>query len=607
MSDFTFLYPFWLLALAPLAVLLAWLGIRSRSQTLIAPHLAKAMGLSGNQRSKSALLVIALCWLIAVVALAGPSLRTTERPSFKNASARVLVMDMSMSMYATDIKPNRLTQLKYKATDLLHRWQEGSTGLVAYAGDAYTVSPMTEDTRTITNLIPNLTPELMPYPGADAASGVQLAIAMMKNTGLESGDIVLMTDDLDIQERSSIASLLSGTQWKLSILGVGTRAGAPIQLSDGSLLQTESGTTVVAKANFTNMQKLAKQTDGFFTPVQLDSSDINAIAARTQEVSTTADKNTTHQVKDKVNDGFWLVLFLLVPAALMFRRGLVFSLALLSVPWLTPTSVQASPWLNQEQTAMRLYQAEDYSNAAQAFSSPEWKGVAQYNAGDFEGAIESLKNVPGTRGKYNLANAYAQQRDFDMAIELYEDVLKHDPSNQDAQHNLDVVKNAKQQQQQQQQQQQDKSEQNQSSKQSDSDGQNGDQQQAQQNSSGSDNTDTSPQHNAQQEQPDRSTDQNDQSADHENTQNSEPEQNTGQAESRAQTQPTKRASDDAAQPQEPSAEANAVQTDNQQQVDPELRKLEQVESARDPSRLLRAQLMLQAQQKQPPKNSGKQW
>ncbi|MDN3685501.1 VWA domain-containing protein [Vibrio sinaloensis] len=106
-------------------------------------------------------------WLgaIAILALSGPSLTSKSRPSFANSSARVVVMDMSMSMYATDVKPNRLTQARYKVSDLLSYWQEGSTGLVAYAGDAYIVSPMTSDSSTIANLVPNLSPELMPYPG----------------------------------------------------------------------------------------------------------------------------------------------------------------------------------------------------------------------------------------------------------------------------------------------------------------------------------------------------------------------------------------------------------------------------------------------------------
>ena len=224
MSDFRFLYPEWLAMMLPLAIMVIWLIKRSRSKTLIAPHLAKAMGLSHNSSRNLSISIAVVTGVIAIVALAGPSFTASERPSFSNQSGRVLIMDMSMSMYATDIKPNRLTQAKYKASDLLKQWQEGSTGLIAYAVDAYTISPMTSDTHTILNLIPNLSPDLMPFKGANAAIAVEQAISMMKNTGLSQGDLVL-TDDIDDQA-DNIETLLKGTKWRLTILGVGSQVGS---------------------------------------------------------------------------------------------------------------------------------------------------------------------------------------------------------------------------------------------------------------------------------------------------------------------------------------------------------------------------------------------
>ncbi len=158
MSNFVFLYPEWLLGLMPVAALYLWLRIRKQNQTLIAPHLAKALGIEHSKQSVWLIRSALISWLLAVVALAGPSFEKTEHPTYNLADARVLVMDMSESMYATDIKPNRLTQARYKAHDLLEKWKEGSTGLVAYAADAYTISPLTTDTHTILNLLPNLSP-----------------------------------------------------------------------------------------------------------------------------------------------------------------------------------------------------------------------------------------------------------------------------------------------------------------------------------------------------------------------------------------------------------------------------------------------------------------
>ncbi|MGY2574377.1 vWA domain-containing protein, partial [Vibrio sp. C8] len=451
MSDFEFLTPLWLLALIPLAAILFWLSTHKQSQGLIANHIASALGIENRNKTKSLLLLIALSWLIAVIALAGPSFEKQTRPSYTNSNARILVMDMSLSLYATDIKPNRLTQARYKALDLLKGWTEGSTGLVAYAGDAYTVSPLTSDSATIANLLPNLSPDIMPYQGANAASGVKLAIEMLRNAGMARGELILLTDDLDEQEQSDIENELSGTQFKLVILGIGTASGAPITLSDGSLLKTDNGQTVVAKTNFETMQSLAKNVSGVFTPYQANGQDVARILSEQglqQDVSKKDDKKT---LTENVNNGYWLLPLLIVSALLLFRRGLIF-VAVLTTGFsvMSPDASAASwldsgsPWKNSNQQAMEAFNNKDYQTASEQFTDPEWQGVARYQNKDFKGAIESFSKVenPSSRTQYNLANAYAQNGELEKAKALYQQVLQQDPNNQDAKNNLDVVENA---------------------------------------------------------------------------------------------------------------------------------------------------------------------
>ncbi len=592
MSEFTFLYPLWLLGLIPWLMLLVWLSKRQKSQTLIAPHLAKAMGLQ-VKRSKSALLsIIAATGAITLIALAGPSFSSQERPSFANTSARVVVMDMSMSMYATDIKPNRLTQARYKVTDLLNSWQDGTTALVAYAGDAYVVSPMTSDTRTIANLMPSLSPEIMPYPGANAAKGVELAVEVMQNTGAGSGNIVLVTDDIDAKEKQDIESLLSGSNWRLTILGLGSRAGAPIQLQDGTLMTMDNGQPVVAKSDFAAMQSLASAVNGQFIPVQLTNRDVEQIVNLTSQVDGTSLNNKQHKIEERINQGFWLLPLLLIPALLMFRKGVFFSALLLILPLTKPTPAQASPWLTQNQQAMQQYNAGEYEQAAEQFNDPRWKGIAQYQAGDYQAAIDSLQSDTSLEGKYNLANAFAQAQDFDKAIELYQQVLEQNPQHQDAKANLEVVKQAQQQQQQQQ---------------GDS-GQSGDQKPNENNASESQNQQngqSQPTDNENRKSSEQEQTQAEENKDEQQSSNGQQTEKHSDQESQQVPQSSKESSDES---QDSSQQAPTLaKQDNQQQVDPQLRKLEQVESARDPSRLLRAQLMLQAQQKQPPQQSGKQW
>ncbi|EGA68722.1 TPR domain protein in aerotolerance operon [Vibrio sinaloensis DSM 21326] len=587
MSDFALLYPQWLLALLPWLAVVWWLTKRQRKQTLIAPHLAKAMGIQSGPVTHRWLKGAAWLGAIAILALSGPSLTSKSRPSFANSSARVVVMDMSMSMYATDVKPNRLTQARYKVSDLLSYWQEGSTGLVAYAGDAYIVSPMTSDSSTIANLVPNLSPELMPYPGADAARGVELAISMMQNTGLATGDIVLVTDDIDNAELEDIKDLVGDTDWRLTILGVGSRAGAPIQLSEGKLMTTDNGQTVIAKSNFANMRELASSVGGQFVTIQLTNKDVERIAGLTNQIDSTDNNLKGEKLAERLNQGFWLLPVLILGALTMFRRGVLFALIIGSTPFLMPKPVMASPWLTNEQQAKQLFDAGDYQQAAELFEDPDWKGIAQYKAGDYKGAVQTLQAAEGVEGKYNYANALAQSGELEKAVQLYEQILQTAPEHKDAQTNLDVVKKALEKQQQQgqnsQQKGQPQNDAQDSSSLPDSDKAEKDDEEQNANQSKSEPSSAEPR----QAQANKEHQNDDQQSALNEPQATQPDEQTQQPDSTEQP-------------------ASAVQS-NQQPIDPELRKLQQVESARDPSRLIRAQMVLQAKQKQPPQQTGKKW
>ncbi|HAS62707.1 MAG TPA: hypothetical protein DCS35_09030, partial [Vibrio sp.] len=305
MSEFVFLYPKWFWALIPITVMTLWLLKRKRHKSLIAPHLAKAMGANTRHTSKHVPHLFAVSCFIAIVALAGPSFSKAERPSYSNSSVRVLVMDMSLSLYANDIKPNRLTMSRYKAIDLLKLWSDGQTGLVVYSGDAYLASPLTSDSNTLINIIPNLSPKIMPYQGANATAAIKLALDTISSAGFDQGDIVLFSDDIETSEANEIEQMLNDVGYRLTILGIGTQPGAPIRLEDGALLRTDAGVTPVAKVPFKLMQQIAQSTGGIFVPIQADNSDIETIARLTNQVSNAQANHNSQTISDRINHGYW--------------------------------------------------------------------------------------------------------------------------------------------------------------------------------------------------------------------------------------------------------------------------------------------------------------
>lgn len=442
MADFSFIHPQWFFAALPLALLLPWVKNKAEKAGLIAPHLATLLFITdANKQKKSGrpLFALALGWFLSVVALAGPSWQQQEIPAVNLAGARVLVMDMSRSMYATDIPPNRLTQARFKALDMLPGWKEGSTGLVTYAADGYIVSPLTQDSETLKTLIPKLSPQIMPLPGSNAAAGIQQAIDLLKQAGFNEGDIVLITDGMSPQESKASLLTLDGTPYRVSILAIGTEVGAPIQLPDGRLLE-KNGEAVIAKMTLTTLSAVTQKTGGILQMWQPTNTDVENIIAFTSSLQSAKPQEKEKMIEEKINGGFWLILPVMLLALLSFRRGVVLAAFFVLMPI---QELKAAPFKTEDQTAYKQFQSGEFQQAAETFSSPSWKGIAQYKAGDFQGAIDTLSQLEDNTSRYNLGNAYAQAGQLEEAIKTYDALLEKDPKHTDARHNLDILKKAK--------------------------------------------------------------------------------------------------------------------------------------------------------------------
>ncbi|PSU91777.1 hypothetical protein C0W42_03720 [Photobacterium kishitanii] len=623
MADFTFMHPLWFAALIPLIIVLPWLKGKAQHSGLIAPHLAEKLGLTQQQPKRWPIGLLALGWLIAVVAMAGPSWQKVKLPAYNLSGARVLVMNMSQSMYTTDIKPNRLTQERFKALDMLPGWKEGSTGLVAFAGDGYEVSPLTTDSSTLRNLIPSLSPEVMPIAGNNAAKGIAEAIRLLKQAGHNTGDIILMTDGMTKTVAQQALAELKGTHYRVSILAMGTVEGAPIQLPSGNLL-LENGAPVMSKIDIGTLMSITDSTGGVLQMAQATDNDVNAIVNFTAKPLASGKKGHEKELQERLNGGFWLILPLLLLALLGFRRGIVLAAMFVLLPI---DHAQASPWTNTNRQAYEIFTDGNYKQAAQDFTSPQWKGIAEYKAKQYDQAIETLKPLQDPTSQYNLGNAYAQKGDYKQAAATYEKVLQQQPDFADAKKNLAIVEQAEKQRQQQEEQkkQANKDQQQQQGQQGNKDQQqqqgqqgNKDQQQQQGQQGNKDqqqqqgqqgNKDQQQQTNQQQQQ---QTNQQQQQLGNENKQQSMTEaEKKQQAEHNAQqalSQPGKEVKQGENQPSAVTMQQGKPSADQQQVLsvsNPILKKLEQVPD--DTAGLIRAQLMLQAQQRAEQQQSNKSW
>ncbi len=467
-----FIRPEWLTALLPLAIILWALWRRHESHSAwnryIAPHLAKMLVSQGSQKSRRPLHLLAFTWLIATLALAGPALNKQSLPVFATEQGRVLVMDMSISMFATDLTPNRLTQAKFRATDLLRGLKEGETGLIAFAGDAFTISPLTRDSSTLLNLLPTLSPEIMPVRGSNLAAALTQAKSLLVQGGHLRGDIIVMTDGISSNQFDEAAAALAGSQYRLAIMALGSNQGAPIRLPDGQLQRDNSNEVVVAKTDFGLLQKLADDQHGVMIANRSDGQDLIQLQ---QWLNDSGDAKATDLDGETWQDlGPYLALLLLIPALLSFRQGMLANWLIvgLSTLFISGIAQDASAnawdslWHTQEQQAMRAFDAKEYAAAAEQYETPQWQGAAQYRAGDYEQALKSFEQDSSANGLYNQGNALMQLGKPDKAKERYQAALDKQPQFPQAKHNLDLAEKLLQQQLQQNAQGQDTQEQNQS-------------------------------------------------------------------------------------------------------------------------------------------------
>jgi Ca-activated chloride channel family protein len=467
LNEFHFIRPHWLWAIIPLLIIVALIRYvhkqQSGWQSVLASHLYQHLiTTAGIKKVRPPLFLLGFCWVLAAVALSGPTWERLPQPVYQLNTGKVVLIDMSLSMRATDVKPDRLTRAKYKAIDLVNAITEGETGLVAYAGDAFTISPLSSDAQNLTTLIPSLTPEIMPIAGSDPALGLQAAIELLTNAGYQQGEIFWITDGVTNQQMKEISEIFNDSMFRLSVLGVGTEEGAPIQLVNGELLKDSRGAIVVPKLTVNNLKSLSRNSGGRYAPMQSDDSDINYLIE--QSLIETDPKKDEEAKQEKFGDkwqemGPYLLLLILPFAAYSFRRGIV-TVVLIGV--LMPVySPQARAdwwqdmWKTPDQQAMQAYKNNQYEQAANTFNDNLWQGTAHYKNADYQAALESFSHVEPTDksytdATYNAGNALAQLGEIDQAIAAYNKVLEQQPQHEEALANKTLLEKLKEQQEQQQ-------------------------------------------------------------------------------------------------------------------------------------------------------------
>ena len=472
MTEFHFLRPEWLWGLSVL-LLLPFLAGKGRSNgglwrdfcdwILLRPQLVAGTG----AKTFVPAVLAGACWILAVLSLAGPAWERLPQPAAKKGVDTVYLLDISVFMTPSDVKPSRMDRARFKLHDFLQKAKDGQSALVLYDNEPFVAVPLTQDVRVIDQMLPSVQAGMMGGRTPDAAKALDQARALLKQAGSARGRVVMIGAHVSGGNQAAArkaAERLRSDGYTVSVSGVGTGRGAPLQMPDGTFLKS-GGKPVLSALTADNLEKIAVSGGGIYRAAGLDDADVDAIAGVAADAGGVSGGSDTDVKADAWRDFGAVLCWLILPfAALGYRKGWLGVLLLA----LTPVQARADVsdlWTRSERKeALRIMSGEKPADA-NVFSDRGWRGVALYKSGDFQSAAAALGDPDDAETRYNLGNALAQAGQYRQAIEAYKKVLEENPDHADAAFNKkyleDRLKNNQQQHQQQNQQQNQDQQQNQ--------------------------------------------------------------------------------------------------------------------------------------------------
>ena len=326
-ADFHFLRPEWLILIPALLTLIYFFKKQILSSgnwhNLIEPHLMPYV-LSQYQlkESKYKWWLIFLIGMLVIFSLSGPTWKKIEQPAFRTDQSLVIALDLSRSMNAQDVNPNRITRGKLKILDILKKRRGAQIALIVYSANAFTVTPLTTDSETIAALVSSLDTNIMPSRGSYPAAAIDKGLQLLRQASVVNGEILLITDGGSSSAALNSATNLKNMGYSLSILGVGTFEGAPIPQNDGGFITDRNGQIALARLDREGLSELAQIGGGKYMNMTIDDQDIDLI------LSNQANSNSDNEellATDQWSDiGPWFLLVVVPIASLAFRKRWIF-------------------------------------------------------------------------------------------------------------------------------------------------------------------------------------------------------------------------------------------------------------------------------------------
>ena len=467
------LHLFWLLI--PLAGLVIWYfrwQKKSESSTFnacILNHIIPYKNLI-QERIKLGLFFFSL--IILIIAIANPQIGVKGEKIKGQGLDIILLLDVSNSMLAEDIQPNRISRSKYFIAKFLDKLKHDRVGLILFAGSSYSQVPLTIDFTSIKMSLPIIDPTNFPSQGTNIGEAVDMAGKALGLTDSKSKAIVIITDGEDHdQEANAAIEAARKNGIKVFAVGVGEEQGVPIPVGNGEFKKDEEGNTVMTAFNRGMLENLASIGNGSFYHLGQQGNIEEDVIAELNKL-----EGKDFEEFDYSNFNSYFYWFALVVLFLLFMEFVIptvdidqFIRNITSISFLIILSLSLNAQTSEEKqknasrTLIRKgnsnYQNNNFEKAElnyrKALVVHPKSRTANFNLANtlysqqkFQESIDyyekcvdkSDDKLSRARTYHNLGNAFFKANQVTEAIRAYENALKLNPSDMDTKYNLALAK-----------------------------------------------------------------------------------------------------------------------------------------------------------------------
>ena len=262
--------------------------------------------------------------LLMIVALARPQFGSKLQTAKKEGVEAMIVLDVSNSMMAQDVQPNRLERSKLILSKLIDDMVDDKTGLIVFAGDAFVQLPITSDNVSAKMFLSSITPGLVPRQGTAIGSAIDLAIRSFGPKESEAGRTIILITDGENHEDDAIgaAKLAKENGITVHVIGMGTPEGTPIPVNGTmSFRKDKAGNVVITKLNEGMCRQIAEAGSGIYVRADNTNTALKALSGQISEMQKgNLEIKSYAEYDEKFFIFVWIALFLLIIEFYLFNR-----------------------------------------------------------------------------------------------------------------------------------------------------------------------------------------------------------------------------------------------------------------------------------------------